>query len=309
VLLATFVIPESRASDSTSDDLSKNFSNMSLLSKSDSNNKEQPFKLTDEIQDLANPFKETELKGAGAAAKDWNFSFAPYLWLVGLNGTIGVRGQEVDVDISFGDIWDNLDFAFQGHAEIVYRSQFGFIVDGTYLKLSTKDVKGPFNTKTTTRIDMWEFIGFYRVYNQPTGYSEDVGYKKSSVFIDLLAGGRYMNIDNTINFGGNGPIGISNQISGSQGWFDFLLGARIKWQATDRFFLVGRTDFGGFGLSFSSDFAWNIQGFFGFDITNWMQALIGYRVFYDDYSDGKGDERFVYDAWMQGPVIGLNFVF
>ena len=31
--------------------------------------------------------------GAGASAKNWNFSFAPYLWLVGLNGTIGAKGQ------------------------------------------------------------------------------------------------------------------------------------------------------------------------------------------------------------------------
>ena len=96
---------------------------------------------------------------------------------------------------------------------------------------------------------------------------------------------------------------------GDEGWFDFLVGIRAKWQATNRLFFTGRTDIGGFGFGFSSDIAWNLVGLVGVDITDWMQGLIGYRVFYDDYSDGKGDNRFVYDAWMSGPMVGINFVF
>ena len=247
--------------------------------------------------------------GAGASAKDWSFSFAPYLWLVGLNGTMGVKGQTADVDVSFGDIWENLDFAFQGHAEIMYRSKYGFFVDGTYLKLATKDVKGPLNIKTTMKVNIWEFVGIYRFYDQPSGFKNSKGQSKPSFSADLLGGGRYIHLDNKINFGGNGPIGVSNQVSGGEGWFDFLVGTRIKWQATNRLSFIGRTDIGGFGLGFSSDIAWNLQGFVGVDITDWMQFLIGYKVFYDDYSNGSGNNRFVFDAWMSGPITGLNFVF
>ncbi len=241
--------------------------------------------------------------------KDWSFSFAPYLWLVGLNGTIGAKGQTADVDISFGDIWDNLDFAFQGHAEIMYKNKYGFFVDATIVKIATRDVKGPFNIKSTVKLNMWEFVGFYRFYNHFTGLKNSKGQSKPTFSADILGGGRYMNVDNTINFGGMGPVGVSNRVAGDKGWFDFLVGARAKWQATNRLFLVGRTDIGGFGFGFSSDIAWNLLGFVGFDVTDWMQGLIGYRVFYDDYSDGKGDDRFVYDAWMTGPMVGINFVF
>jgi hypothetical protein len=247
--------------------------------------------------------------GAGAYAKDWSFSFAPYLWMVGLNGTIGAKGRTADVDISFGDIWDNLDFAFQGHAEIMYRSKYGFIVDGTYLKLATKSVKGPLNIKTTLKLNMWEFVGVYRVYNQPSGFKNSKGQSKPSFSADLLGGGRYMNVDTKINFGGTGPIGVSNQVAADQGWFDFLVGTRIKWQATNRLFFRATTDIGGFGLGFSSDLAWNLMGFVGVDITDWMQLMVGYKVFYDDYSDGSGNNRFVFDTWMTGPITGLNFVF
>jgi len=228
---------------------------------------------------------------------------------VGLNGTIGVKGQTADVDMSFGDIWENLDFAFQGHAEILYKSKYGFFVDGTYVKISTKDVKGPLNIKTTVKLNFWEFVGLYRFYEHHSGFTNSKGQPKPAFYADVLGGGRYTNIDNTINFGGDSPAGVPNQVSGDQGWFDFLVGARIKWQATNRLFFNARTDIGGFGLGFSSDIAWNLVGLVGVDITDWMQVMVGYKVFYDDYSDGSGDNRFVYDAWTLGPITGLNFVF
>jgi hypothetical protein len=139
---------------------------------------------------------------------------------VGLNGTIGAKGQTADIDISFGDIWDNLNFAFQGQAQILYRSKYGFIVDGTYMKIATTNVKGPLNIKTTLKLHMWEFVGFYRAYNKPSSFQNSKGQSKPSLSADLLGGGRYINVDTKINFGGTGPIGVSNQVSGDKGWFD-----------------------------------------------------------------------------------------
>ncbi len=243
------------------------------------------------------------------AGKDWVFSFAPYLWMTGLNGTLGARGSEADVDISFGDIWDNLDFAFQGHAEVFYKNKWGFFIDGTYMKLNTKNNKGPLNIDATVKINMWEFVGLYRAYTQPSAFTNSKGMVKPAVQLDVLAGGRYMNIDNTIDIAGSGPVGVGTSVSGDQGWFDFIVGTRGKWQPWNRVFFIARTDIGGFGLGFSSDFAWNLLGLVGFDVTDWMQFMIGYKVFYDKFTDGSGDDRFIYDAWMSGPITGLNFTF
>ena len=57
---------------------------------------------------------------------EWQFLVAPYLWFVGLNGNIAVNGDQSDVDASFGDIWDQLDFAFQIHAEAMKNNYFFF---------------------------------------------------------------------------------------------------------------------------------------------------------------------------------------
>ena len=108
------------------------------------------------------------------------------------------------------------------------------------------------------------------------------------------------------NFRSEGPINLPS-VSGDAGWFDFIAGGRVLWQATDRWSLMGRTDFGGFDFNFSSDFSWNGVSFVGFDATDWLQILLGFRVLYTDYSDGRGDNRFVFDTWMYGPVIGLKF--
>jgi hypothetical protein len=45
------------------------------------------------------------------AGSEWTFTIAPYLWAAGLQGDIGLFGrQPVHVDMSFGDIFDNLRF-------------------------------------------------------------------------------------------------------------------------------------------------------------------------------------------------------
>ena len=46
---------------------------------------------------------------------EWQFSITPYLWAVGLNGDMTVKGVDSDVDESFGDILSNLDIALEAH--------------------------------------------------------------------------------------------------------------------------------------------------------------------------------------------------
>nr|NIP27972.1 hypothetical protein [Phycisphaerae bacterium]NIP55549.1 hypothetical protein [Phycisphaerae bacterium]NIU12327.1 hypothetical protein [Phycisphaerae bacterium]NIX01999.1 hypothetical protein [Phycisphaerae bacterium]NIX31785.1 hypothetical protein [Phycisphaerae bacterium] len=248
----------------------------------------------------------TTLSSSKSGSGDWYFSIAPYAWMLSLNGTIGVKGQTADVNMSFGDIFEQAEFAGQLHGELFYKNRYGLFLDGTYVKLSTDSVKGPITSSTTTKIFMFEFAGMYRVYSAPTSYAQSQGYEKSSINVDLLLGGRYYNIDNKINFRSQGPMNIPS-VSGDEGWFDFMAGGRVIWQATDRWSFLARTDFGGFDFNFSSTFSWNGVGFVGFDATDWLDILLGFRALYTDYSDGKGDNRFVFDTWLYGPVIGLNF--
>ena len=38
----------------------------------------------------------------------WGFSITPYIWSAGQNGTLGVDGGEANLDLSVGDVLDNI---------------------------------------------------------------------------------------------------------------------------------------------------------------------------------------------------------
>ena len=84
-------------------------------------------------------------------------------------------------------------------------------------------------------------------------------------------------MDNKIDI--TGPAGVLDpQFSGSESWFDFIVGARAKLDI-NKFFIALRTDIGGFGLGFSSDISWNIAGYIGYELPWYhITPIIGYRA-------------------------------
>lgn len=65
----------------------------------------------------------------------WTFSFAPYFWASGLSGDIQQFGlPAVDVDASFSDVFDRLDFAAMAIGEARY-GPYSIFGDVLYTKL------------------------------------------------------------------------------------------------------------------------------------------------------------------------------
>lgn len=248
-----------------------------------------------------------------APSNKWQFTIIPYLWMMGINGKVGVKGRTVDADVSFSEIFENLDFAAEVHME-AWRDRFGFFIDATYSKISlTKNVTlirdRTLKVKNVSQFFLGEFGGFYRVGTWPLGNGSPNEKKKvnTSFTLDLIGGGRYWWLEDDIDL--KGPLGQNPQFSGSQDWFDFIAGGRVNL-AINKFFIQVRSDVGGFGLGFSSDISWNIAGYIGYELP-WYKItpIIGYRALYDKYSNGSGNNRFLWDAWMYGPQIGIGFQF
>ena len=53
-----------------------------------------------------------------AGPATWKVSFTPYLWGAGLKGTVGIKGFNSNVDLSFKDIFDHLDIGLMAHLEL-----------------------------------------------------------------------------------------------------------------------------------------------------------------------------------------------
>lgn len=86
-------------------------------------------------------------------------------------------------------------------------------------------------------------------------------------------------------------------------WIDPFIGIRAQYDLTEKWYLAGKSDIGGFGVG--SDLAWTVQATVGYQINESVSTEIGYRYMDTDYTDGA----FVYDMASHGLYLGMNFRF
>jgi hypothetical protein len=219
-------------------------------------------------------------------APGWSFAIAPYFWMAGMEGDIAEFGAPpVNVDISFSDILDSLDFSLMAVAEARY-DRFSVFSDFLFLKMSPEAVT-PFgviaNTVQLTSKTM-EFTAMagYALIDTPGGR------------LDVVAGARVWWVENRISVQGGVLNGLWRQDSNA--WVDAMAGVRGRANLTDNVYLTGWA-LGGGG---SSDSAWDVMGGVGYEFTDRFSAVLGYRAMGVDYQDGA----FLFDVTMQGPIVG-----
>ncbi len=220
--------------------------------------------------------------------KDWSFDLVPlYLSGISISGDMTIKGIESEVDADFSDILDNLNGVFTVHLDAVWNQKWGGFIDLNWLNLEADKTTPPGGTVTpkfTSIIS--EFAGFYRL-------------NKDAHTFDILAGIRYTDMDLKLEF--SGPLGIRK---GNESWVDPMFGLRWRWKFADKWAFIARGDIGGFGAG--SDFTWSGIGLIDWRPWKNVGFLLGYRALYQDYETGSGSEKFVFDATIHGPLLGLN---
>src|SRR5262245_14083960 len=217
-----------------------------------------------------------------AAEDEWTFIVSPYFWAAYLDGKVGSGDNVVEVNASFSDLWDQLEFGALGQFE-AHRGRLGFVLSPIYEKLEGEG-RGP--------------LGFI-----------DADVESESVIVEafatwalmpefeVFAGGRYtaVNTDVHLNFAGGGDISSSD----SENWIDPFVGMRWVLPLDDKWLASFRGDVGGFGAE--SDLVWNITALIGYRFNPSITVYGGYRVLdYDYESDG-----FTWDVQMGGPMLGF----
>lgn len=228
------------------------------------------------------------------AGSEWSFRLIPYGWMMGIDGDMTVKGVDASLSVNFGDILENLDIAGELHFE-ARKGRLGFFFDPSYLKVSMQASAGPVGVDASTEVTLFEFGGFYNVYQEPI--SQQSGRKVS---LDLLGGGRYFDIDVKLGF-------PERDLSGDRSWVDPFVGARLMLDLSERWEFILRGDVGGFGVG--SEIAWNGSLLFQYRAWDWGGIVFGYRWLYTDYEDGSGRDKFKFDATISGPLVGLNITF
>src|SRR6266478_9408676 len=68
-------------------------------------------------------------------SEPWQFTIAAPGWLASMNGTIGVRGVNADIDVPVGEVLQHLDMIFAARAE-AQKGPFGIYGEIIYIGLS-----------------------------------------------------------------------------------------------------------------------------------------------------------------------------
>src|SRR5215813_6742251 len=116
-------------------------------------------------------------------SEPWQFTIAVPGWMAGLDGTIGVRGVNADLDISFKDILEHLDMIFTLRAE-AQKGPFGIFGEVIYMGLSDHAQINRMINNVDEQVDLTlvDFGLSWRIFNQPRWS------------VDFAAGGHYNNV-------------------------------------------------------------------------------------------------------------------
>ena len=222
------------------------------------------------------------------------FRVTPYLWMLGLDGTTAVLGQDADVDASFSDIVDVLNIALSVNLEWNTKSKWFFVFDPMWADLEMDfeiETPGPI-LEPAGKVEIQLIIADALV-----GYTvnENLG---------LYAGARYYDQDITIKPNGTmvPDIGLGDD------WTDFIIGVRAMGELSEKWSMAGKLDG---AVAGDSDSAFYMQFVFSrvFGKNNNMHLDLGWRYYDVDYVSGDGVSLFKWDVAHSGPVVGWSWEF
>jgi opacity protein-like surface antigen len=170
------------------------------------------------------------------------------------------------------------------------KDRWGFVFDGMYVNLGKATSTTPSeNNEVDVKFDMtqqtYEFAGTYRV-------------SEGKVPVDLVLGARGYFLSDGLKL--TGPNEAAST-SGSRRWVDGYLGARVRAQLSERWFVAGYADVGAGG----SNLSWQALAGVGYQVSKTVSGNLGYRYLSIDY-ETKG---FLYDVAMGGPCLSVGIRF
>jgi hypothetical protein len=226
--------------------------------------------------------------GTAMAAEndDWEFRISPYVWMMGLDGTTSILGQDANVDASFSDIFDVLNIALSANMELS-KGKFFIVFDPLYAQLEA-DFAGPIGGPVAGTVDVDMVIADLNV-----GYSFDENF-------GIYAGARHYDQDITLT------ANLVPQQSLGDNWTDFIVGLRAGGEVSENWSIMGKLDA---AVGGDSESAWYFQAVLLRHFGTNKHLNLGWRYYDVDYESGTGISRFKWDVAHSGPVVGFSWEF
>jgi opacity protein-like surface antigen len=215
----------------------------------------------------------------------WRFTFTPQLWISSLAGRAGVGGSVAEVDLSYGDIFGDLNFGMTGLFE-ARRHPWAIRADLLFLSVGEERALSA-DGSGTLQLNLDELmlhpeLGF-TILTRPWGG------------VDLMVGARYWHVSLDLS-------APPQDRTGDEGWIDGTIGAGLRFQPAEGWHVLAKADAGAGG----SDFTWQALGGGGYDISECCTLVAAYRYLDVDYEQSNG---LTHDVSFHGPAIGLTLHF
>jgi hypothetical protein len=222
-----------------------------------------------------------------------------------MQGELTARGRTADNDLDLGDtldlLVDDFKFAAMGRAD-ARKGNLLFTLDLLYLNLEDDQTTATgLETEVGLQLLLTEFGAGYRLGTWPL--SPEVW---PAVSFDVLAGGRYVFLESSIDIDG-GPRGRRVDIERDVDWIEPFVGGWFLLTLSKRVTIGVRGDVGGFGVG--SELTWNLVGSIQYHVSRHVSVGGGYRALDIDYTQGSGANRSALDVLMHGPLLGAVFRF
>jgi hypothetical protein len=224
-------------------------------------------------------------------SKAWQFDIVPYVWGAGIGGDVAIGTLPAQgVEVTFSDIWDNLNIAGMLAFE-ARKDNWGVLIDAIYV-----DVSDTVPTPDEALYGQADVSMSQQLYTALVTYRIHDGDK---VTVDLGWGPRYVRIDTDLELTSGALQG--RKARHDEDWWDWLAGVRVVGHPSKRWSLMGYADLGGGGV----EMTWEAIAAADFAFNKTVSLAFGYRYLNTDYDQNS----FVFDGAMQGPFLGVGFHF
>ncbi len=235
---------------------------------------------------------------ADANDPDWQFDFAPYLWALGMDGTVQSGPFTSHISESFSDLLKQLDGGGMLWLD-AYKGPFGIFLNGLYADLSDNDNIRSFDAQLSTHFGLFTG-GFSYIVDQ----KEIPGKVPSRVQIEPYIGARY-----TVN---TAKLTLGDFTDNEdQDWTDPIVGLRIRDDIGVHWVITLAGDIG--GINAAKQYSYNLNALLGYKPTNksfnHTTVYLGYRYLYQHYEHGEGSDFFEWRMKLFGPTLGIDFNF
>jgi hypothetical protein len=262
----------------------------------------------------------------------WTYTATPYGWLIGLKGPLTVKGRTTDVDVSFDDLWNKVVLRSEIPKDLIElmgyfearNGRVSLFADVGHFKVGlgadltrsrgVDELNAAVGLSAGLKFNLTiaELAAAYEVAHW--GATNVPG---SGTAIDVYGGVRAwwqsanasLAASGTVNIGdltrnANGTFSASANVT----WVDPLVGVRLRNQLAPNVNLIVRGDVGGFGAG--SKFSWFASAVVNYDFyihnnVTWS-GMVGYQALNADYSQGAGNNQYVWNVTIYGPILGIT---